>query len=80
MARKRNYEEDEVLKLLDRKGDIKIDKNMKVVQVLRDNTTVGNNTWGKIDFLVNFRGWKSMLVNEFDNNGKRRLQKTKKRD
>ena len=52
---------------------------MKVIQVLRDNTTCGNGTWGKIDFLVNYNGWKSMLVNEFDKkDDKRKLQKTKR--
>lgn len=78
MARKQ-FKEDEVLRILDKKGDVRIDSQMKVIQVLRDNTTCGNGTWGKIDFLVNYNGWKSMLVNEFDKkDDKRKLQKTKR--
>lgn len=80
MARKQKYEVDEVLKKLDKKSDLKIDKNMKVIQVVRGNNTCGNGTWGKIDFLVNYNGWKSMLVNEFETkktNDKRRVQKAK---
>lgn len=78
MARKQ-FKEDEVLRILDKKGDVRIDSQMKVIQVLRDNNTCGNGTWGKIDFLVNYNGWKSMLVNEFDKkDDKRKLQKTKR--
>lgn len=78
MARKQDYDEDEVLRILAKKADINIDKNMKVVQVLREGKgDVGNGSWGKIDFLVNYRGWKSMRVNDFGKNDKRRLQKTK---
>lgn len=78
MARK-SYTTDEVLKSLNRNRDIKVNVNRKVIQVLRDNNTVGNGSWGKIDFLVNFNGWRSMLVNDFDD-GKPRLSKTKKRN
>ena len=78
MARKQ-FKEDEVLRILDKKGDVRIDSQMKVIQVLRDKTTCGNGTWGKIDFLVNYNGWKSMLVNEFDKkDDKRKLQKIKR--
>ena len=78
MARKQ-FKEDEVLRILDKKGDVRIDSQMKVIQVLRDNNTCGNGTWGKIDFLVNYNGWKSMLVNEFDKkDDKRKLQKIKR--
>lgn len=80
MARKQ-FNEDEVLRTLHKKNDLRIDNNMKVIQVLRDNVTCGNGTWGKIDFLVNHNGWKSMLVNEFDKKDDRqRLQKTKSRN
>ena len=80
MARKQ-FNEDEVLRTLHKKNDLRIDNNMKVIQVLRDNVTCGNGTLGKIDFLVNHNGWKSMLVNEFDKKDDRqRLQKTKSRN
>ena len=70
MARKQ-YVADEVLKILGKKSDIKVDNNMKVIQVLRGSVTVGNGSWGKIDFLVNHNGWKSMIVNEFDSKKKK---------
>lgn len=64
MARKQ-YVEDEVLRILSRKRDVKIDTQRKVVQVKRGSIEVGNGSWGKIDFLSNYCGYKSMIVEDF---------------
>ena len=69
MARK-NYSVDEVLKQLYRKHDVKIDSNQKIVRVLCNESRtkindLGNNSWGKINFLVNYCGYYQFFVTEF---------------
>ncbi len=67
MARKQHSEE-EVLKALKRKSDVKIEG--KFVLVLNGNKQhkshdLGNGSWGKIDFLVNHCSYKQRFVEEF---------------
>ena len=53
MARK--HTKDEVLHSLKRKSDVLINNNSSVIQVLRPakHNDLGNNSWGKIDYLKN---------------------------
>lgn len=48
----KNYNEQEVLKSLFKKKDIKISN--KSITVSRVHNDVGNGSWGKIDFLTNY--------------------------
>ena len=71
MTRK-NYKIDEVLRSLSQKHDIKINTDVQVIEVLSGKDPkfqtfhdVGNNSWGKIDFLVNHCGWSQINVDRF---------------
>ena len=66
MARK--HSEDEVLRALRLKNDLKIEGNR--IEVLSEYSTkrkndLGNGSWGKIDFLVNYCGYYTVFVSAF---------------
>jgi endo-1,4-beta-mannosidase len=69
MARK-HYKEDEVLRSLSKKHDVKIDGY--TIYVLNGKSKrqpmshdLGNGSWGKIDYLVNYCGYSQYYINEF---------------
>jgi len=71
MTRK-NYKIDEVLRSLSQKHDIKINTDVQVIEVLSGKDPkfqtfhdVGNNSWGKIDFLCNHHRWRQIYVDRF---------------
>lgn len=69
MARK-NYNVDEVLRILSKKHDIKINVNTKHLEILKHNSPnaacdLGNKSWGKVDFLVNYQGYTMTRVARF---------------
>lgn len=69
MKTRKNYSVDEVLRDLSRKHDVKVFGN--TIQVLNQYATnkindLGNKSWGKIDFLKNFNGFRLLFVEKFD--------------
>ena len=78
MARK-NYSIDEVLKALYRKRDVKVNVQTETILVLSDKVYIkgetvsnpakswdlGNKSWGKIDFLINHKGFYISYVDKF---------------
>lgn len=60
---KRKYDEVSVCRSLSKKHDISIDTQRKVIEVVKNNTTVGNGSWGKIDYLCNYCGYRAIMVN-----------------
>lgn len=72
MAHK-NYDEATVVDSLNRKHDLKANHYKKTIQELKTNSSgtqskgdVGIKTKGKIDFLVNYKGWNHFFVNKFE--------------
>lgn len=68
MSRKQ-HNLDEVIRSLSKKKDVKIDVTGKVVFVLKRESVhavkdLGNKSWGKIDFLCNYQGYKLNRVVE----------------
>lgn len=70
MARK--HTEDEVLKALSKKSDCRIKgkdifvlngKSQKAQFIPKHD--LGNGSWGKIDYLTNYCGYRQMFVSEF---------------
>lgn len=57
MAKKIAYDETSVVRSLSKKGSIQINTGSKTVKVVRDNTEVGNSSWGKIDYLRKVHGY-----------------------
>lgn len=54
---KKSYDESKVVRLLNKNAGVKVNTAEMVVEVLIGADTVGNGSWGKIDFLVNHRGY-----------------------
>ena len=68
MARK--HTEDEVLKSLRKKNDVRVNGNLVLIlngknKKFPKHNDLGNGSWGKIDFLVNHCGYHTMNVSEF---------------
>lgn len=70
MARKNKYRVDEVLRSLSKKHDVRI--NGTDILVLNGKSKkkpkqhdLGNGSWGKIDYLVNYCGYRQYFVAEF---------------
>lgn len=79
MSRKQ-YTEDEVIKTLRRKNDIRVDSFKKEIQILSnkiftkrgdivDNPAkkfdLGNGSWGKIDYLIKVHDYHTCKVSKF---------------
>lgn len=64
----KNYDEVSVVRSLSKKSTIAIDTNNKVISIDRKSTELGNGSWGKIDFLCNYRDYSYIFV---DSVGKR---------
>lgn len=67
------HNEDEVIRSLSKKSDIRIDSESKIIKVLSKldkdgnpnkeaKNDLGNGSWGKIDFLRNYCGYYLMKV------------------
>ena len=70
MARKHHM--DEVARSLNKKNDVKVDTRASIVYLMEDSTKksndLGNGSWGKIDFLVNHKGYVKQFVETFPAN------------
>ena len=69
MARKHNV--DEVTRSLSRKKDCKVNIAAKTIQILKSTASghsgdLGNGSWGKVDFLVNYGGFTLNMVSKFE--------------
>lgn len=59
MAKKR-YDEATVLRLISRGGKCFVNHGNRMIEVNKDNLP-GIHTWGKIDYLCNYCGWRYMF-------------------
>lgn len=66
MARKIAYDETNVIRSLSRKNSIKINSVDKSIEVVKNNTEVGNKSWGKIDYLCKIHGYVVLFVNSIN--------------
>lgn len=60
MAKSR-YDEGKVLSQLSKKS-VRIDYALKVIEVAKDAQDMGIHSWGKLDFLQNYCGWRVISV------------------
>lgn len=60
----KNYDEGSVVRALSKNPDIEITYvgTTHVINIFKGVTTIGNGTWGKIDFLVNHCGYIYIFV------------------
>jgi hypothetical protein len=57
---KKNYDEMSVVRILSKNPNVQVDSTSRIVVVNRNSNTVGNGTWGKIDYLVNYCDYTQM--------------------
>lgn len=63
----KNYNEQEVVDFLNRKGDVSIrGNNVLVLRGTGAKNDIGNKSKGKIDFLVNHLGYKLEFTTKFN--------------
>lgn len=62
MSKKKTYDEVSVIAKLGKKRSVRVDRAQKVIYVERDNSEVGNGSWGKIDYLVHYCGYTQLWV------------------
>lgn len=68
MKQESKYEEDKVITILSKKQDIFIPREERKIYLLhgsRSKGDVGINSRGKIDFLVNYKGYTPVWVVKF---------------
>lgn len=58
------HDEVNVLRSLGRNKEVSVNTVNKTVTVNRDAQTVGNGTWGKIDYLVHYCGYTQLFTND----------------
>lgn len=58
------HDEVKVLRSLGRNKEVSVNTVNKTVTVNRDAQTVGNGTWGKIDYLVHYCGYTQIFTND----------------
>ena len=63
----KKYDEVSVVKALERKSDISIDKVNKTIEIIKDSNEVGNGSWGKIDYLVKVHRYVYLFVKSHKN-------------
>jgi hypothetical protein len=59
---KKHYNEASVVRALAKKAGVRV--NGKIIEVVKDNTSVGNGSWGKIDYLCHVHGYIQIFVKE----------------
>lgn len=69
------YNEDSVAKSLMSNSDIRINKIGKVVELIDNSASLGNSTWGKIDFLTKYCGYTVCKVESFNKPKKKKKRK-----
>lgn len=74
----KNYDEASVVRSLSRKNGCKVNPIDKTIQILKDNTDIGNGSWGKIDYLHKVHGYFYTFVNQLQ--GKVRMDTNKDKD
>lgn len=60
---KRKHDEASVIRsLMKKRSEIKVDVITKTIEVVKNASSVGIRTWGKIDYLVHYCGYHQIFV------------------
>ena len=60
MEKKNQERESNIIQSLVRMGRVRVNEEKKSLRVSRD-AVIGIKTWGRIDYLVNHRGWSMVM-------------------
>ena len=59
----RNYDEATVVRELNKKAGCSVDNVRKVITIARDTDSLGNKSWGKIDYLIKIHKYVYVFTN-----------------
>ena len=62
MAKKKVYDEVSVVRALSKKASIYVNTVEKRIDIIKNNTDLGNSSWGKIDYLTHVHGYVPVFV------------------
>ena len=62
MAKKKVYDEVSVVRALSKKASVYVNTVEKRIDIIKNNTELGNGSWGKIDYLTNVHGYIPVFV------------------
>ena len=62
MAKKKVYDEVSVVRALSKKASVYVNTVEKRIDIVKNNTELGNSSWGKIDYLTHVHGYVPVFV------------------
>lgn len=62
MAKKKVYDEVSVVRALSKKASIYVNTVDKRIDIVKNNTELGNGSWGKIDYLIHVHDYVPVFV------------------
>jgi hypothetical protein len=62
MAKKKVYDEVNVIHSLSKKASVYVNTVEKRIDIVKNNTELGNGSWGKIDYLTHVHGYVPVFV------------------
>lgn len=62
MAKKKVYDEVSVIRSLSKKNSVYVNTVEKRIDIVKNNTELGNSSWGKIDYLTHVHGYIPVFV------------------
>lgn len=62
MAKKKVYDEVSVVRALSKKASVYVNTVDKRIDIIKNNTELGNGSWGKIDYLIHVHGYVPVFV------------------
>lgn len=62
MAKKKVYDEVSVVRALSKKASVYVNTVEKRIDIVKNNTELGNSSWGKIDYLTHVHGYIPVFV------------------
>ena len=62
MAKKKVYDEVSVVRALSKKASVYVNTVEKRINIVKNNTELGNGSWGKIDYLVKVHDYVPVFV------------------
>ena len=67
----KNYTADYVINILNRNPNVYVDPIHQTIEIVRDADTIGNHSWGKIDYLVHYCNYVVIKVGKIAKHPKR---------
>lgn len=62
MAKKKVYDEVSIVRALSKKASVYVNTVEKRIDIVKNNTELGNGSWGKIDYLTHVHGYVPVFV------------------